>query len=66
MAEPIPDPMPFMFEPGDMGEFEHVQIGVTADGAPVYGRRQVKAAKYTGGRNADGSPTRARPWSPPR
>jgi hypothetical protein len=55
-----------MFEPGDMGEFEHVQVGVTAGGQPVYGRRQVKPATYTGGRNADGSPTRARPWSPAR
>lgn len=66
MPESIPDPMPYMFEPGDMGEFEHVQVGVTVGGAPVYGRRQVKPATYTGGRNVDGSPTRARPWSPPK
>jgi hypothetical protein len=66
MAEPIPEPMPFMFEPGDMGEFERVQVGVTAGGAPVYGRRQVKPATYTGGYNADGTPTRARPWQVPR
>ncbi len=66
MAEAVPDPMPYMVEPGDMGEFELVQVTVTAGGAPVYSRRQLKAATYTGGRNADGSLTRSRPWSPPR
>lgn len=66
MPEPIPDPMPYIVEPGDMGQFEHVQVGVTVGGAPVYGRRQVSPATYTGGYNVNGSPTRARPWSQSR
>lgn len=53
--------MTYVFEPGDMGEFELVQVTVDASGAPVFARRQVKPAKYTGGFNADGSPTRAKP-----
>ena len=49
---------PYMFEPGDMGEYELVQVAVRADnGEPIYGHRQVKPGIYTGGYNADGTPT---------
>lgn len=62
MTERIPDPMPFIYEAGDMGEFELVQVTTTASGAPVYERRMVKPAKYTGGTNTDGSWTLAKGW----
>lgn len=57
---------PFVHEPGDMGRFEQVQVGVDASGAPVLARRQVAPATYTGGFDASGRPTRAAPWTPPR
>lgn len=51
---------PYMFEPGDMGEYVPVQVGVRADnGEPVYGWKRVKPGIYTGGYNVDGTPTRA-------
>jgi hypothetical protein len=49
-----------MFEPGDMGEFERAEVGVDADGNPVFAQRCIRPPLYTGGVNVDGSPTRAR------
>lgn len=60
--DPIPDPMPFVETPGDMGEFELVQVATTASGEPVYTRRQISPATYTGGKNVNGAWTLARPW----
>ncbi|MGY3693373.1 hypothetical protein ACVIGA_003453 [Bradyrhizobium sp. USDA 3240] len=51
---------PFMFQPGDMGEFEQEQVGVDAVGNPVFARQCIRPPLYTGGRNADGTATRAR------
>jgi hypothetical protein len=62
MTGRIPDPMPFIFESGDLGEFEMVPVTTTSGGAPVYERRMVKQPKYTGGKNADGSWTLAKGW----
>jgi len=50
----------FMFQPGDMGEFEQVQVGVDADGNPVFARQCIRPPLYTGGSNADGMATLAR------
>lgn len=56
MAEVIKEPN--LFEPGDVGEYVLVQVGVQADNdEPIYGRRQVKPAIYADGYNADGTPT---------
>lgn len=60
MSDRKPDPMPYIFEPGDMGEYDLVQVTVNAAGEPVYERRCTKRPKYTGGKNADGSWTLAR------
>lgn len=56
--------VPQMFQPGDMGEFEQVQVGVDADGSPVFARRCIRPPLYIGGLNADGTPTRARKPTP--
>ena len=56
------DPAPYIFDPGDLGEYVLVQVTVTASGEPVYQRKWTKPAKYTGGKNADGSWTLADGW----
>ena len=53
---------PYMLEPGDMGEWKMVPSGQVnaATGEPIMVRKMVRKPKYTGGFNADGSPTLAK------
>ena len=58
---------PFLFNPGDMGTFvESATIHRRADsGEAIVGRYRLKStAKFTGGCNADGSPTLANDHPP--
>lgn len=53
----------FLFKPGDMGRFvESASVHCCArTGKPIVGRYRLKGtAKFTGGTNADGSPTLAK------
>jgi hypothetical protein len=52
-------PAPYMFEPGDMGEFLPGQVGWDANGTPLIVTVCINPPTYTGGFQVDGTPTLA-------
>lgn len=58
---------PYLFNPGDMGSYQLRPTGAygAASGEPIMGRFLIAGTqKFTGGENADGSPTLAKDHPP--